>query len=390
MSMLKGFGRNPAHFRIPDSVVVTFRDLGKSQTEEGGSESHRRRADRTPSQRDDSLRSGGGGRPTPARWADKGGGSWRRLSAWCGGGSDRAHHHSAMDLPLAARTAPNGRHQSLRQTNSAVYTTPTYMCTYGRHTIPSPLPILSGLRRNASAGTLGASRSLSSESVYTIVIKFPEPVTPSADPSITMLSDSDADAEAGHQPHCPLSRSPAPAAARAGAAAARAARRPAAAAAAASAAAEDDSDSSDEDLPLPPPPPVSRRPSQLPDLRIPLNARVIPKQLAKAPNPKKKKKREEKKQERKAAKTLSAILLAFIITWTPYNVLVLIRVMLECDDCIPDQLWNFSYYLCYINSTVNPLCYALCNASFRRTYVKILTCTWSKNKRHPANRVYYN
>lgn len=86
------------------------------------------------------------------------------------------------------------------------------------------------------------------------------------------------------------------------------------------------------------------------------------------------------KSEKKAAKTLSAILLTFIITWTPYNVLVLIKTLSPSDsEVISDSLWYFSYYLCYINSTINPLCYALCNVNFRNTYLRILKCQWTLN-----------
>lgn len=139
---------------------------------------------------------------------------------------------------------------------------------------------------------------------------------------------------------------------------------------------------------------VTRRPSQMPDIRIPLNAKSIPKALTskgilnKQPN-KKKKKLQEKKADRKAAKTLSAILLAFMITWTPYNILVLIKSLSACSLFIPQELWDFFYYLCYINSTVNPMCYALCNATFRRTYVRILKCKWhSRNRSGAVDRGY--
>lgn len=135
-----------------------------------------------------------------------------------------------------------------------------------------------------------------------------------------------------------------------------------------------------------------RRPSQMPDVRLPLNTKNMGKNmsggkviLTKQQQAAKKKKRT---QDKKAAKTLSAILAAFVITWTPYNILVLLKPLTKaCVVQIPQELWSFFYYLCYINSTVNPVCYALCNATFRRTYVRILKCKWHNRNRN-AGRAY--
>ncbi|CAD5223265.1 unnamed protein product [Bursaphelenchus okinawaensis] len=96
----------------------------------------------------------------------------------------------------------------------------------------------------------------------------------------------------------------------------------------------------------------------------------------------KERRKNERRQESKAAKTLSAILFAFIVTWTPYNVIVCWEAFYP--NSVPEILFTISYCLCYVNSTINPICYA-CNGRFLKTYVRILRCQfWKSNRRQDS------
>ncbi|CAM4579158.1 unnamed protein product [Lepidochelys olivacea] len=75
-------------------------------------------------------------------------------------------------------------------------------------------------------------------------------------------------------------------------------------------------------------------------------------------------------RERKAAKQLGFIMAAFMLCWIPY--FVLFMVIAYCQSCCNHSFHMFTIWLGYVNSTLNPFIYPLCNENFKNTFKKIL------------------
>ncbi|KAM6301199.1 histamine H1 receptor [Aegotheles albertisi] len=77
-----------------------------------------------------------------------------------------------------------------------------------------------------------------------------------------------------------------------------------------------------------------------------------------------------KNRERKAAKQLGVIMAAFMLCWIPYFVLFMVMALHGHKQF--SNLHMFTIWLGYVNSTLNPFLYPLCNQNFKKTFKKIL------------------
>ncbi|VDL89632.1 unnamed protein product [Schistocephalus solidus] len=73
----------------------------------------------------------------------------------------------------------------------------------------------------------------------------------------------------------------------------------------------------------------------------------------------------------KSTRNICLILLAYIVLWTPFHLVSLLSPFL----CPSWPLYVFSYWLTYVNSFINPFCYAVTNPRIRKS-IHSITGYW--------------
>lgn len=93
-------------------------------------------------------------------------------------------------------------------------------------------------------------------------------------------------------------------------------------------------------------------------------------------------------KEIKAARQLGVIMGAFTICFLPYFILFL--VVAFCDGCIDPGLLTAMTWIGYLNSTLNPFLYPMCNTNFRRKFRKMFGFNTRPRQRSDVNNTERN
>lgn len=82
------------------------------------------------------------------------------------------------------------------------------------------------------------------------------------------------------------------------------------------------------------------------------------------------KEEKEENKEKKAFITLSYIIIGYMICWVPFHIVFDISAI--NPEVVPEMVYTITFWLTYINSTINPFLYNFSCSEFRRAFKKIL------------------
>jgi hypothetical protein len=77
-------------------------------------------------------------------------------------------------------------------------------------------------------------------------------------------------------------------------------------------------------------------------------------------------------KEKKIFYTLQLIVLSYAILWVPFH--IVFDISISKPNLVPEIIWHVTFWMTYVNSTVNPIVYTLSSPGFRFAFIKIFRC----------------
>ena len=84
----------------------------------------------------------------------------------------------------------------------------------------------------------------------------------------------------------------------------------------------------------------------------------------------KKPKLQSQRRERRAFITMTYVIIGYAVCWIPFH--VVFDVISFCPSCVPRGVYAVTFWMTYINSTINPFIYNFSTPEFRRTFRRLL------------------
>ena len=81
-------------------------------------------------------------------------------------------------------------------------------------------------------------------------------------------------------------------------------------------------------------------------------------------------------RERKIFITLTYVLGSYLICWLPFYVVFCMSAW--TPDLVPIWVYNLFYWTAFCNSALNPFLYAYSNREFRKSFVRVIRCVYSR------------
>lgn len=78
----------------------------------------------------------------------------------------------------------------------------------------------------------------------------------------------------------------------------------------------------------------------------------------------------EENKDKKAFITLSYIIVGYMVCWVPFHVVFDISAI--NPDAVPEMVYTVTFWLTYLNSTINPFLYNFSCSEFKRAFKKIM------------------